>query len=200
MKLISFLLIQLLALSVFAQSEWYLVAGINVTSSQADFGSFNDTGFKDVDEKIGLQLGVGRPFHLSDKITWDSQLFFITKGHRGPASLVSDRNYNLNYLDLYSQARLQLMKRLSVAVGPQVGVLLWHRSGFEDHSRFDVGAAGDLQFKLTSLFDLSIRYTHGLINTLPKDAVVITDEIGNVTGDQLKYRNRSIQLSLHYRI
>jgi len=189
-----------LHLSVFAQEGWYLAAGLSATSSDPDFGSFNDAGLDIVDEKLGFQLGIGQILELSKKVSWNNQLLFNTKGHQDPASLNFGDTYHLNYLDVYSLARLGLTKRLSAAAGPYAGVLLWHRSDFEDHTRFDFGGPGDIQFQVAARFGLNLRYAHGLINTLPEDALIITDDTGNATGDQVKYRNRSLQISVHYSI
>ncbi len=190
------LIVAALAISVgaFAQRgywEWGVKGGLNVSNLS------NVSG--DDKMKASFYAGLFAEYRFSDYFGLQPEITYSRQGN-----FYNEDRYKLwnrvNYLNIPVIAKIYVTPRLSVDVGPQLGILLNNNTTFKwknsdnsstnDHSidanGADFGIAMGLSARLAYNLDLTARYNLGL-----------TDILKDNDGDAV--RNGVIQVGLGYR-
>ncbi len=193
MRKLLLLFLMLFSISSFGQVSFGLKAGLNVNDramKNNSSSSVQDNSKPD----IGFHVGVFGELKFGKKILFIPEIHFSQKGFILSA-VASDTRLNLNYLELPLIISYSPIHRLSIDLGPSFAYKIsavGKRDGsktnidFRYDQNFDFGVNGGLRFNITKRVSIMGRYYYGL---------VAIDEIESV-----KHYNRTIQLSLSYRI
>ncbi|MDX1371646.1 MAG: porin family protein [Nitrososphaeraceae archaeon] len=200
---LSFLIIN----SSYAQVNLYALGGVNMSNvKNYDQGPESVNGIENSgDLKLGWHIGGGAAISLSNKLSFNPELQFSSKGFREDAEPSGKLTISLIYLNTPLLIHYQLIDRFSVILGPELGIKLASRvrtNGFGSSANefydnlFDLGFTVGAAYKINEQMNLSLRFTHGF-------ATVIKDLYYTDTGsgfEQIKFFNQNLQLSLSYDI
>lgn len=170
---------------------------------------------KDVPEHLNSDIhdtrasylgGVTLHHALSGKLGVATELLYELKGTRIKVENDPAGNaLNLHYLSLPVLAYYELIPRLRIEFGPQVGYRF--AASFERMERnapftakdiydqeWDIGLSGGLRFYVLKQVSFTARYVHGFSSVT---SVRYSDENGE-PGARVKQQNRNLQFSLGY--
>jgi hypothetical protein len=193
----------LIGYSSFSQVRFGLKAGTSFTN--VAMHKMPDTFNSDV--QLAYHAGVFGSLPLSERISIGADLLYSNKGYR---------NYNegYQYPDLYFYERFQylsiplmlnyeLVDKLTVGIGPEVGFLLAASATIEDNwfdtstlynNPVDVGLNLGSEYTINERLITGARYYYGFSNVIGD--LIIYDENGQATNGAI--RNRVFQLYLGY--
>jgi len=180
----------------YSQIAWGVKAGLlysNNLSKKADFF------IGDKKYKPGYQFGLYFITHINRKLNFTTELLYSSKGITD--DYIQD-SLQLNYLNLPLVLGYQLTDYLTLQFGPELGYLL--KTGNPNdtfdleiyNKRFEFGVTSGVQIIILDNFDLGIRYAHGLTSTID----YVGDSLGPEVDERIRFKNRSFQLSIGYRI
>lgn len=204
MKKLLLLFLVLFYISSFGQVSFGLKAGLNVNDraiKNNSSSSIQDNSRPD----IGFHVGVFGELKFGKKILFIPEVYFSQKGFVLSA-VASDARVNLNYLELPLIISYSPIPRLSIDLGPSFAYKISAVAKRDDHTKiniddvftenFDFGINGGLRFKVSERVSIIGRYSYGL--------VAIEEhrfrDVNNNPEGSVKYYNRTIQMSLSYRI
>jgi hypothetical protein len=170
MKNLLFAVALLTALSATAQKnkreegfKFGLKGGLNVSNVMS-------TDIEDNAIRTSIHIGAATEFVISDKFSIQPELLFSGQGY----SDQTPGNYSrlkLNYINLPVLAKYYVAERLSVEIGPQLGVLVSGKERTNDSndsvsnlSTIDFGLNAGLGYEFTSGVFFQGRYNLGLNN------------------------------------
>lgn len=163
--------------SVKAQSEWWFgpKVGLNVTNVTHSHG----------DNKASINAGVFAGFRFNDWLAVQAEVLYSRQGWRDKIDVTGADNvkadFRVNYLNIPLLARFYVWDRVSVDLGPQIGLALNAKQRYKHdgetvkekihnlnsvEASFVLGASYDFDFGLTA----SLRYNLGLSNVFDKDS------------------------------
>ncbi len=171
-------------------------AGLLYSNNLAERVDFN-IGNKNY--KYGYQFGIYSSAPINEKLNFSVELLYSSKGITD--DYVQD-SLQLNYLNLPLVLGYQLTDYLTLQFGPELGYLL--KTGNPNdtfdleiyNKRFEFGMTAGVQIIILDNFDLGIRYAHGLTSTID----YVGDSLGPEVDERIRFKNRSFQLSIGYRI
>jgi opacity protein-like surface antigen len=188
------ILILLFLSSAYGQTSVNIRAGTNIATTK------NLISF--AENRIGWYGGLSFQVPVVEKLFFQPELLYSSKGHR---SQHFDGTYNsrrLNYLNVPVLFNYQIDKKTSLILGPEFGYLLSARVLFDGvgvnstnryPSRFDAAACIGLQYCIVKNASVDIRYNYGF-NTLYS-----VDAVGNRYSDK-NGANRVFQIGIKYKI
>lgn len=177
-----------------AQTEYRFgpKVGLNVTN----------VTHSDGDNKVSISAGVFGEVRLSELIGIQGELLYSRQGWRNKVDIGGEDvnvKYRVNYLNIPIMARLYVLDRLSVDLGPQLGIALNARGKYKESGTTVKSKMDDLNtiefsflfgvsYDLFDRFLLSARYNLGISNVFDKD------KFGSSN------KNHVFQLSVGYRL
>ncbi|WP_159024137.1 porin family protein [Formosa sp. L2A11] len=175
MKKITFLVLTILATTTsFAQFDLFGVrAGINM--SNLDYDSEVPSGNA---HRNGFVVGFTAQYGISDKFSIAPEIQFSAEGAK-------EESLRLSYLNLPVFAKYAVTERLSVGLGPQLGLKVHE---FEDgfNNLVFSGIAG-VEYIFLDDFYVDVRYSYGITNVYDDDQI-------------LEAKNSNIQVGLGIKI
>ena len=195
-----------LAGSVHAQTQFGLRGGLNYTTVEPvgdPVGSLYNAKYKPT-----FHIGVFGKIGLSDKLSLNPDLLYTDKGFWSEgmenATPAGDATLHLRYINLPVLLGYKVGDKLTFKLGPELGYLLSARSTFDSETinveylwenKLDFGLAAGIDYALSDKVSLELRYTRGFSS-------VIGDfiDIGRPEPSGTSFQNRSLQLSLAYRL
>jgi hypothetical protein len=141
------------------------------------------------------RIGLHKSVYLQPGLQYSLQGWSLSHIARGS-------RMNLHYLNLPLLVGYQPVSRLSLLIGPQMGLLL--RANLQSEStadftsifrKMDAGISLGATYHLSSQLGLAVRYIHGL--TYLTQATV-TDANGNPIGTRRDGHNRTLQIGIAY--
>jgi hypothetical protein len=154
-----------------------LKAGLNIST-------FNDAEVYNADTQTRLHLGVFSRYRFTERLSAKAELLYSMKGARADEfSIFEEHSVDLNYLTLPVMAEFALTRKVTLELGPYIGVLLGARQSFdelelaresvdltEDDTNFvDVGIGGGLTYTGSNGVGIGLRYSQGLADALGDD-------------------------------
>ena len=216
-KILLLVAVATLATGAFAQGkgiEWGVKAGLNLSSlSNSDLSGsipIEDVGNITVDAsskmKPSFYVGFFVDFPISDFFSIQPELLYSRQGsfyktNVSVGGMSGDMKLwmRYDYLNIPILAKLYVAEKLSIDVGPQFGIMVYHgvkakiedssstkKGDTGDYNTFDVSAALGLTYKVCRNIDISARYTLGFTD-------IFKDNSG---GDKVK--NGVIQIGAGY--
>ncbi|MEJ6791587.1 MAG: porin family protein [Lacinutrix sp.] len=185
--LLAFLLVSLFG---FSQNALYGVrAGINI--SDLNFEEEDGLVMPDHSHRNGFAIGFFGDYKLSDNIGLLVELQFSAEGSKEKYDQIdqesgySPESLRLDFVQIPIMAKIKLNDKLSLGLGPQVGLKV---HAYEDSFRniHFSGIAG-LEYMISDEFFLDIRYSHGFTN-------IFDDNVG------VKATNENIQIGFGLKI
>lgn len=188
-----------------AQINVGLKAGINYVNNELvnpppDYVTPNSYRF-------GYHFGLFTNIKLADRFSLNPELAFSNKGSRYDLDpTIRIANIHLNYLNLPILIEYELLDKLSVEIGPELGYLLSAKAKTKTDTQdikniwdndIDIGLSAGLKYQLLDKWIIGIRYSHGFSSVMKN--ITFYDENGNPLDDN-KMQNRAFQLSVGYRI
>jgi len=181
----TFLIISLSILSITAvhsqkRIQFGVKGGINFTSMTSDF-------LFDKDYKIGFHIGVVSEIPIGDKFALQPEILYATQGTKGkeilyyipypgaPSTPPPSVTYELNYLKIPVLAKIQIVKSLSLEIGPSFNFLIKGKETFATTSIKDVGKSFEfsgvvgVSYKLKGGVFGALRYVYGFTPALNWD-------------------------------
>lgn len=146
----------------------------------------------------GFHAGLYSQFPLTDKLSLNPELQYITKG---PAYF---QYFGLNYLEIPVLINYRVWKSLSIEAGPSIGAPIfeskyskgapWVDMDFSEYA-LDVGFVAGLKYQLTNKVSLVARYNHSALpfGSYIYDLVGIEPDISYKIGNAYL---RNIQFSV----
>ncbi|WP_299782481.1 porin family protein [uncultured Formosa sp.] len=175
MKKITFLILTILATTTsFAQFDLFGVrAGINM--SNLDYDSVVPEGNT---HRNGFVVGFTAQYGVTDKFSIAPEIQFSAEGAK-------KEELRLDYLNLPVFAKYAITERLSVGLGPQIGLKVHE---FEDgfNNLMFSGIAG-VEYVFFDDFYVDVRYSYGITNVYDDDQI-------------LEAKNSNIQVGLGIKI
>jgi Outer membrane protein beta-barrel domain len=194
-KIVFAVILMLLSWSTYAQLNWGLKAGLNVSNIHAaDLPTYFDA-FK---PSVGFHIGLFGGIKMTDKISVSPELLFTTRGVRSENSRVT-----LSYVEMPLALIYSPLRVISVEVGPSVSFKVAARAkeggtsidiSDEYTKNVDVGANLGVRGNLLETLSVYCRYYYGMSKV--DETFFMT-----VNGDEFttKEYNRSLQLGVMYR-
>ncbi|MDB4297351.1 PorT family protein [Flavobacteriaceae bacterium] len=197
-----------------------LITGIGICNSQIKYGikaGINYTNnvvvnIKSEDNKYltSFNSGLFAKKTLNEFLGINTELLFSRKGYKidsdENANPSSEGNLHLDYINLPLLLEYKPNEKFGIEVGTELGYLLSAKSKFESQTidvsnfwdnKFDFGLAIGANYSLSEKFFLNFRYIHGLTSVI-KDVQVQTDPFSEPVDSNIKFQNRTFQLSLGY--
>jgi hypothetical protein len=155
--------------------------------------------------KVGFWGGGFTDYRFTKNSTLQMELAFVQKGTRQAGTLNNnndERGMNLNYLEMPILYRWWGIRKMSVEIGPQLGIMLSHREwdlngdfvnlNYKDFERFELSAAAGLSYYvLRNKLEVNVRYS---ISVLPirvraqgEAAWPLARQYNSVIGFSLRY-------------
>jgi opacity protein-like surface antigen len=197
MKKICFTIFTLAVASIsFGQVTFALKAGINRADIYIDAAVEKEAIW-------GFHAGGMAQTKLSQKFLLQPELVFSKKGFRAPSIMFADgQDIILNYITVPILLGYQLDKRITLLLGPELGLLTSAKSKFSSaefdetrmYKKFDMGLDFALSIKPVKNIGVDLRYNYGLTRL---GSVIVSDRNNNPTFDA-KTANRVLQLGLFY--
>lgn len=137
------------------------------------------------DPLTSIHLGAMAELMFTEKFSFQPEILFSTQGFRS-----EEFDLKLKYMNIPLMAKYYVIKKFSVEMGPQIG-LLSRATASELDVRdkikpVDVALNFGVGYKFESGISLSARYTYGLIN------------INNIADENKKNQNVVAQISVGY--
>ncbi|WP_109852515.1 porin family protein [Aquimarina sp. AU58] len=196
-----------------AQTEVGLKAGVNYVNNVLVNDKIGING-SDNEYRFGYHAGIFVRIKFTDKFLLNTELLFSNKGYKfeglrnANAQPSGSGNLHLNYLNLPILFGYNIFDKLIFELGPELGYLLSAKSKFGTETidvkniwdnDLDFGLSAGLAYSVMENWMIGIRYTHGISSVL-KDVVLRNDENGTPRDGNLKFQNRTFQLSLFYKL
>ena len=176
----------------FSQTTFGIHGGVNVSNWKVK--GQNNYNFKSL---AGPQAGVSATLTLSSRFAVQPEVMYTTAGANATGK-ISGNNYTwkLNYVAIPVLLRYTLPKGFAVYGGPSAVFLLSGKlktgEDKQDIKRFlsstDFAVTASAEYTLPKNFFVSTRYNYGLKN------------INAQKGDESTIKNRSISISVGYRV
>lgn len=208
-------LIALLAFAIptFSQVEVGIKGGLNYVNMNVknDFLSPNNQiSFLDDNRyRLGYHAGVFSTLRIAEKFSVSPELLYSNKGFKMDER-ANDDIYHFNYLNLPVMFGYEAINKLTLEAGIELGYLISNTiktdsSDTKMSSDFiekkDFALAAGIKYKITENFSVNARYSHSFYSAFPHSTITFTDLFGQHAGTgQVKYRNRTFQFSLAYRL
>jgi hypothetical protein len=174
--------------------------------------SFNDTR----ESLIGWQAGIQYGYRINNlEINWD--MLFAQKGYTyvygNPFTQNTEKtDMRYQYISLPATTRFYITNGFYAGLGLETSILVSAKSHNEDgetvdliefgervgleYNRIDFGPLVEIGVKIKDRLGIQLRYVHG-INNIYADDLQFTDINGEPLGEpNIRYRNRSVQLSV----
>ncbi|MEK6481781.1 porin family protein [Catalinimonas sp. 4WD22] len=187
----SFVLLVFLSSAAMAQVQFGLKAGAmwsNTVLVEPDSlsGSY--------DAKISYLLGGFMTIPISSKFNVQPEVFYASKG---------DQYTNRHYINLPVMLQYQVINKLKVEVGPEIGYMLAAYSKFpgsEARSRwdiedFDIGINVGASYAILDRWIIGLRYNMGIYNTHGYRSFVAGSGLPDYN-----IQNRTLQLSVGWKL
>lgn len=151
----SFALLVFLSSAATAQVQFGLKAGAmwsNTTVIDAD--SLSGT-----DAKVSYLLGGFLNIPINSKFSVQPELLYANKGNE---------NFNRHYINLPIMLQYNVIDRLKIEVGPEIGYLLGSSSGNTrsyDTKDLDIGINLGVSYDILDKLNIGLRYNMGIIDT-----------------------------------
>ncbi|GGI57291.1 porin family protein [Winogradskyella haliclonae] len=133
-------------------TKYGIRAGINISNMDFDPAPTERNLHRN-----GFHFGGFAEFSLSEKLWLNTELLWSAEGAK-------DENWRANYLSLPVQLKFLVGDRLSLGVGPQIGVKTWKSSDAFDTLNFS-GVAG-IQYQIFGDYFIEVRGVYGFTNML----------------------------------
>ena len=157
--LITTLVLALFTTIGFSQETKYGVRG-GLTISNLDY---DGTPINDNPHRNGFVFGVYVEYGLTDNLSVAPELQFSTEG-------ASREGFANDYLNLPVLLKYNLIDRINVGVGPQLGLKVHaHEDGFKN---LVFSGVGIVEIKLADDWFIDARYNYGLSNVFDEDLSV----------------------------
>ncbi|SCY24182.1 Outer membrane protein beta-barrel domain-containing protein [Nonlabens sp. Hel1_33_55] len=184
-----FLSFILISLQSFSQNnlEYGLKAGLNLSGFHTNQSANTD--------KVSYHVGGFTEYNINDVLSLQAEILYNKKGglynfRSGSQPFTTSVETNLDYIDLPLQAKIYIFRKLSLDLGPQVGILINSSAEIDDDeaildndiNSIDFTLNGGFSYKLNELFFLQARYSYGLSEVF----------------ENRKYKNSVASLSLGY--
>lgn len=182
-------LVFLFSLSAFAQLEMSFKGGLNFSKIKTtNIENANNLEYESI---VGAVFGPSARFHLNEKLSFNSDFLFSTRGYS-----IYDFKTTINYLELNILLSYRLIRNLDLEFGPDVGFKIFINSDQSNLSNgsfnfLDFGAATGLRYSLADKFILTARYYHGITSIA---------EFYKTASSESKTFNRAFQITIGYQI
>lgn len=186
--LLSFLLVSILGYSQ-NQALYGVRAGYNISDLNFEENSFVD--MPNHTHRNGFAIGFFGEYGFSEKFSLFVELQYSAEGSKEKYDQIAQESgYNpeslrVDALQLPIMGKVKLTDKLSVAVGPQIGLKIY---AYEDnYTNIHLSAVGGLEYMVTDVFFVDLRYSHGFTNIFDK-------EVG------IKATNENIQIGVGFKL
>jgi hypothetical protein len=188
----SVLLILIVPIAAFAQTDFGVKAGLNIS----DIVMTNYIN-PDVESDLGLKLGLHAGFFVSGKVNeaigMSAELLYSDKGVKGGSDI------HLHYITLPMMIQYQVADHILAELGPEPGYLIsatsqYGNAGSTYNNKFDVALNGGFRLDTRKMI-FGIRYCVGMFSVREPEEM-----LGPSGLEKVKYQNRVLQFSLGYKI
>lgn len=171
----------LLVLGAYGQVKFGLKAGLNLSGASESYSISIPS--RDLSLKPGFQAGSWVTIPLADKIAISPELMFAQEGFDWNEGF--DRTIHLYYLNLNLPVTYQLVEKLSIEIGPQIGKILnanYRVNGLgNDYDNnyidgLDLALFLGTKLTLSSQVDLGLRYIYGLSDISEESLILNTNQ------------------------
>jgi len=186
----SLVLLTLLSSAAMAQVEFGLKAGAMLSNTKViDADSLPGT-----DAKVSFLMGGFLNIPINDKFGVRPELLYANKGNE---------NYNRHYINLPIMLQYNLIDKLKIEVGPDIGYLLGPSSGntrSNDTKDLDIGINLGVSYDILDKLNIGLRYNMGIIDT--HEFQTSRFGFGSDPENLPKYnvQNRTLQLSVGWKL
>ncbi len=192
-KILLFAVVAMMSTSAFAQWSYGVKGGLNLASLTNHDQIYGD----DAKMKAAYYFGAFAEYQINDFVAVSPELVFSSQGQAFKYDEAKG-SMRLNYLNLPILAKISLIDKLTLDLGPQFGFLVnaaemvkfdgekFKESNTDDINKFDIGFAMGLTYDLGPCL-VQARYNLGF-----------TDVIKDNEFDD-KFKNNVLQIGVGYR-
>lgn len=141
----------------FESTKYGVRAGVNVSNLD-----FEPTPIDRNLHRNGFYFGGFAEFSLSETLWLNTELQWSAEGAK-------DENWKANYINLPIQLRFLLGERLSIGVGPQIGLKTWQSA--DAYNTFNFSGVGGVQYSLFEDYFIEARAVYGFSDMLDENIV-----------------------------
>jgi hypothetical protein len=182
-----------------AQTHVGLKVGVNYVNNVA----VNLPTYLDYESKyrLAFHIGVITKVELKKNFSLNFELILSDKGSNYVRMINAIQNENVNlhllYLNLPLLVSYNILDKLNLEIGPEIGYLISARAKSSSidvdlkstyDNNFDFGLATGMNYEFLDHWKIGVRYTHGF------SSVIKTPD------NYWKFQNRTLQLSIVYMI
>jgi len=189
---VAFTLMILMPAATFAQTEFGVKGGLNVSdivmTNYIDPDAESDLGLK-----LGLHAGVFVKGPANESIGLCAELLYSDKG------VNANGNIHLHYITLPLIIQYKLGDHFFAGIGPEPGYLFsvvskYGNAGSTYNNKFDLALDAGFRYDTPKIF-FDLRYCVGLFSVREP-----LERYGGSGVEKIKYQNRALQVSIGYKL